>query len=63
LGVITPQNAKRYNCTTCVGVVAKFKNGTLNEHYCEDCPVIACGVLILAEISYLEISIGLSWLA
>ena len=31
-GVIAPLNVKDNNCTTCVEIVASFKNGTLNEH-------------------------------
>jgi hypothetical protein len=31
-GIIAPLNVKGDNYTTCVEVVASFKNGTLNEH-------------------------------
>ena len=31
-GIIAPLNVKGNNYTTCVEVVASFKNGTLNEH-------------------------------
>ena len=31
-GIIAPLNVKDNNCTTCVEIVASFKNGTLNEH-------------------------------
>jgi hypothetical protein len=31
-GIIAPLNVKDNNYTTCVEVVASFKNGTLNEH-------------------------------
>jgi len=31
-GVIAPLNARDNNYTTCVEIVASFKNGTLNEH-------------------------------
>ena len=31
-GIIAPLNVKYNNCTTCVEIVASFKNGTLNEH-------------------------------
>jgi hypothetical protein len=31
-GIIAPLSVKENNCTSCVEVVASFKNGTLNEH-------------------------------
>jgi hypothetical protein len=31
-GIITPLNVRDNNYTTCVEIVASFKNGTLNEH-------------------------------
>ena len=31
-GIIAPLNVKDNNYTTCVEVIASFKNGTLNEH-------------------------------
>jgi hypothetical protein len=31
-GIIAPLNVKDNNYTTCVEIVASFKNGTLNEH-------------------------------
>ena len=31
-GIIAPLNVRDNNCTSCVEVVASFKNGTLNEH-------------------------------
>jgi hypothetical protein len=31
-GIVAPLNVRNNNYTTCVEIVASFKNGTLNEH-------------------------------